>query len=179
MSTTCPHCNQTLEIGQYPFCPHGETRPEYAARFDPIALDRRKDPVTGEYTYSHPGSNSDPLEPGYERIHITTLREADRFSREQSKRINEESQFAVTQDRINWDAKTKERREAIDTEMTRRGITNSLLRDRVREYVDRKRETRYRRLLNRELHAGFQVFNYDASNRPGYSSPETGWRERK
>lgn len=147
-----------------------------ALRFDPVIIDRRME--AGEYVYSYPGSKADPLEPGYERIQLSNISEVDRHVRSVGGKEQELRSMNLQLERQAWDRRTKERREDTRALIARKGFSGKYF-DAVCQLVDRNREKRYRELENKQVAFHNQALSFDASNRQGHSSAETGWRDRK
>jgi len=80
----CVHCGHELQIGDYPFCPHGSIYPERAQHFEPIVVH-----VSGDGQYRFPAATDAPVPSGYRKVEIRTIQEADRISREVNRREDE------------------------------------------------------------------------------------------
>lgn len=82
--TPCPDCNLFLEVGDWPWCPHGSTRPSHHsvhARERSVVWEH---PGTGEIRY--PGRNDAPMpsryqKEGFVRKEFTNLRSLESFER--------------------------------------------------------------------------------------------------
>ena len=174
----CPECGIELSIGLWPYCPHGSILNRDAANFPPIVL--HQDAATGEYSF--PASASEPVPDGYRKIEIRNMREADRYVREIGSSERSKLVEMRENNRLYFEERRKETRERVDAEMRRRGLTSGralLLRDRVRQYVDRKHAERYSSARSLDLNFHNQALSFDSSNRQGHSGPETNWRNRK
>ena len=175
MSSKCSKCGHEIEIGQYPFCPHGETNTRYAQSFDPIVL--HQDPTTGKY--SVPMRTDDPVPDGYKNVVVDTLRAADRITREMSHHATEERRSNIDNERKYWDERTSERRAMIKRNLKERlGKNGSELFDRICQRIDKRRDKRYME-LNREVVVAPNVFVNDSRNRRPVCNETTDWRERK
>jgi hypothetical protein len=170
----CPQCGQEIPIGSWPYCPHGSVYPEYAQSFEAIVYDR--DPLTGNISY--PMSAKDEIPAGYVRETLSTLDQVDRFCRVRSDEASAERRENIRAEKEWWDQRIQTRRQFVDEEMKRRGFRGQGL-ERIRRFLDARREAKYDRLLSQEVHVFSDVFSYDSSNREPHSSPETGWRNRK
>lgn len=117
-TTICSDCGDELEIGDYPFCPHGSIYGNNAARFDPILVYEMPD---GQHFF--PGSNKDkpPVE-GAKPIVLDTLRKADRFVRETNQRLQMEMDVQSAVYRDHSDRRRKENREQLQSELVKRGL---------------------------------------------------------
>ena len=75
------------------------------------------------------------------------------------------------------DEQTKIRREDTLARIRGNPRAEALFRA-ARDWADKRRaEKRAKQSANPNFH--IQVLSYDSGNRPSYSGPETGWRERK
>lgn len=146
-----------------------------AQRFDPVALDRRM--VNGEYQYSYPGSNTDPVSPGYERITLNSLREIDRHTKSESAKEQELRSLNLSAERDQWDKRTRERREATKDLIRQKGWSGRYF-DLACKKVDAAREKKYTELQRRQVSFHNQAFSFDASNRQGYRDDTVGRRGR-
>lgn len=175
VSSPCPDCQSTGIR---------ETDPQItmrrpasnALRFDPIAIDRRME--GGEYVYSYPGSNADPVSPGYERIYLTNMSESDRHVRGVNGKEQELRSMNIQLERQVWDARVKERREDTRALIARKGFTGKYF-DAVCQMVDRNRAKRYAELERKQVAFHNQALSFDLSNRQGYSDASTNWKDRK
>ena len=175
MTSTCKQCGHEIEIGQYPFCPHGETNTKYAQSFDPIVL--HQDPVTGRY--SVPSQTDDPVPDGYQKVVVDNIRTADKVTREMSQHATEERRNNLDGERQYWDQRTKERRELIKRNLKDKlGKDGSVIFERVCAAIDRRRDRKYQE-LRREVTVAPNVFVYDQSNRKPVRNERTDWRDRK
>lgn len=147
-----------------------------ALRFDPIALDRRME--AGEWVYSYPGSSSDPVAPGYERVYLTSISESDRHVKGVNEKEQELRSMNLQLEKQVWDERTKQRREDTRALIARRGFSGRYF-DAICKVVDHKREKRYRELANRQVAFHNQAFSYDAGNRMAHCDQSTGWKDRK
>lgn len=172
---TCGECGKALEVGDWPFCngagTHGSVLPERAQRFEPIVLHQGPD---GSYRF--PGHTDDPVPEGYRKVEITTLREADRVTREINERERAEAMEYRERSRLHFDARRAEARRHLREELRRRGLSGRLA-EAAMEYKDRQRAERERGNFDPGFH--FEVFAFDASNRDSYRDARTEWRGRK
>lgn len=172
---TCSECGQELEIGSWPYCPHGSIYEGNARRFDPIVVWASN---TDPEKFSFPGQANEPCPPEYHRVEITNLREADRFV----SRMNaiERAKMMELRD-LNYqalDEQTKRRREDTMARIHFNPKAAALFRA-ARDYADRRREEKRSRHRNLDPHFHINVLSFDSGNRNSYSGPETGWREKK
>jgi|SRR5215475_10510899 len=177
MTTTCKDCGHEIEIGEYPFCPHGSIRQATARSWEPIVVWASN---TKPDEFSYPGQADEPVPDGYHRVEIQNLREADRFVA----RVNaiERAKAEGTRD-LNQrflDEQTRMRRREFDAKL--RGNLSpcgeALLRA-AREWTDQRRDQKRKVTRNLDPRFHIQVLSFDSGNRNSYSGPETGWRERK
>jgi hypothetical protein len=166
----CDKCGYELAIGDYPFCRGDESdhitpASVNAQRFSPIVVHRNME--TGEYSF--PARNDDPAPAGYDTVSITTFREADRLCKSMSDKIRSERVAHIEQEKAFFEARTAERRANIKSELYRRlGKTNSKIFDRLCEVMDKKREKRYRDMLNKDPNFHIQAVSFDQGNQREY-----------
>lgn len=171
--TTCSACGREIEIGDYPFCPHGSIYPEASRRFDPLVIWVAND---NPDRISVPGDAGEPVADGYHKVEITSLREADYWTRKINAIETSKVERLRDSEKQYWDEVTRERRATIKARIGSNPRALALFKA-VREFVDRKRERRYSRPLDARAH--FDVIAYDSSNREGWSGPETGWKTKR
>lgn len=80
----CGSCGQELEIGDFPFCPHGSVF-ERNANFSPIVIHQ-----DAEGNVSFPGRSDVPPRPGYQRVELNTTAEVRAFERQYNQRMRAE-----------------------------------------------------------------------------------------
>lgn len=174
----CSECGVELEVGDWPYCVspggHGRFRERDARAFEPIvvwASDTERD------KYSFPGEAEEPTPPGYHKLEITNLREADRFvSRVNAiERAKSEETRALNYQAL--DERIKARRENIAARIRGNPRAEALFRQ-VREWADRRRDEK-RAKHSRDPRFNINVLSFDSSNRNPYSGPKTGWRDLK
>jgi hypothetical protein len=172
---TCAECGTQLEIGAWPYCPHGRLREGNALGFSPIVVwesDAEPD------KFSFPGQAEEACPPGYHKIEITNLRQADQLVR----RVNGVERAAAERARdLNYqalDEQTRRRREDTLARIRGNPRAEALFRA-AREYADRRREASRSRRRNLDPRFHIQVLSFDSGHRNSYSGPETGWRETK
>lgn len=174
--TLCAHCNKELEIGDYPFCPHGSIYEQSAKRFDPIVL--HKGP-NGEYSF--PGNSSDPVPAGYEKIEITNIRQADRYVREIDSKERSKMFDNRENNRLYFEEKTRERRQQVDALLQSGKLSNRarMLAEKAREYADKKHDRRFSSTKAFSPNFHIQALSFDVGNRMPYAGPDTSYRDRK
>ena len=167
---TCPDCNQELQIGDWPYCPHGSTRPEYALRFDPIVVHQAAD---GSYRF--PMAADAPVPPGYQKVELTTRRQVEAL--EHSVNARERREFE----------KHAERQRAASNEFWSR--QNAELRARAKNFspegraaveylIERQaREDRVPSAPDPGFHV--EIMHYNSSNREGHDDARTHWKTVK
>jgi hypothetical protein len=158
----------------------GEYRPSAAQRFDPILIHQSLD---NPAVFSFPGHNADETPSGYRAIRINTLQEADRWT----KHINNIETSVLRQQKQSnvrgHEMQQAATRRAADEQFKRLGLDQigaaRLIRDRVREHLDKKRAAKAYAAARGEANFRIQVFANDSSNRNPHASERTGWKERK
>lgn len=174
--TLCASCGHELEIGDYPFCPHGSIYEGNAQRFDPIILHKS---ASGEYSF--PGSSSDPVPAGYEKIEITNMRQADKYVKEIGEIERSKMSDKREMNRLYFEEQTKERRERIDSVLNSGKLSGRarMLAEKAREYADKKHDQRFSRTKAFGPNFHIQALSFDQSNRMPYAGPETGYKDRR
>jgi hypothetical protein len=143
-------------------------RPRNALRFDPIVVHCRLGP-DGSYVYSYPGNPNDPVDPGYEKVELTTISQADRFVKDRNSEEQELRRMQIGAEKAHWDERAKERRENATRELQKRlGKSNSRIGELVARAIDARREKKYRELENKAVNFHIQGIDYDHSNRAEY-----------
>lgn len=171
----CPHCGTFAARETDPFITL--RRPaSNALRFDPIAIDRRKE--AGEWVYSYPGSNTEPVSEGYERIYITNMSQADKHTREVGGKEQELRSMNLQLERGVWDQRTKERREDTRALIARRGWSGKIF-EAVCKQIDAQREKRYAQLERKQVDFHNQALSFNQSNRMAHCDINTGWKDRR
>lgn len=170
MSNVCELCNKELQVGDWPHCPHESTRPEYAQRFRPIIYFKSPD---GRLQF--PMASDSPIPPGYERVEITTTREAARFEREMNQR-----------ERADYEQHKHREREAANefwreqnAELKRRAAHFSPEGRHAVDYLLQQHAEQDR--LPKSYDPGFHIdiMHNDRSNRMPHDDARTGWRDRR
>jgi len=182
VKTVCMECGAALEIGDYPFCPHGSIYEQNAQKFDPIVVHRNPDG-----SYSFPASHDAPVRAGCEKVEIRTLREADRITREVNAREDSQIREQHAHEQSNRDQNRRRNRADLDRLMAggmwknregqvRHGMSaeGREFAARMREYVDSKPRTR-----PGSANFHIDVFANDSSNREAHADARTNWKSRK
>lgn len=173
--SACDKCGAEVEIGDWPFCPHGSIYHGKAQRFDPIVVWQSN---TDSEKYSFPGQANEPVPAGYHAVEITNMRQADqlvaRVNDIERRKMEEMRDMRYALD----DAGIKERRANEDA----KGAISSraeALRRRVREWTDKRRADKRaaRPRIDPQFH--INILSFDSGNRNSYSGEETGWKEKK
>lgn len=179
MSMNCPSCGDPIQIGDWPFCSgpgsHQSVFQRDSLNFPAIVL--FKDLSTGEvYPAAHTSESTPHL---HERIEIRDMRTADFYIRQINSREREKAVDRREMNRLYFEERTKERREKVDSLLASGKLSNRArwLAEKARAYANAKHEKRFSKPL--DPHAHFQALSFDSSNRMPYSSPETGWKDRK
>jgi hypothetical protein len=166
--TTCSQCGAELQIGDFPFCPHGSIYAQTAQHFDPIVVHQAPDG-----SYSFPASVDAPVRPGYVKVEIRTLREADRITRE----VNSREDAAIRQqhhvEQAQREAKRSEYRAQLDRAKERFSPKGREFAEKMREYVNSKR-----RPGPGSANFHIDVFANDRSNREVHRDARTDWKSR-
>ena len=144
-----------------------------AKRFDAPRVWRS---VTDPNKYQFPGSATDTCPDGYVEITLDSIRAMEKFTRTfneaERQRLTEEREYQ----RLYFDKKIRERRrEALEKHWTNPKAI-ALLRA-CAAYVDKKRALKYAQKIEPNFH--LQALEFDATNRQGFSSEETGWKDKK
>ncbi len=167
--TTCATCGSELSIGDYPFCPHGSIFSQRAQHFDPIVLHQAADG-----SYSFPASVDAPLRPGYQKVEVRTIQEADRVTREVNAREESHARQIHEQNEAVRDQTLSRSRRDMDRLRERLSPEGRQLADRAREYVNGKQRRAFR-----SPNFFIDVFAHDSSNREVHRDERTGWKGRK
>jgi len=171
--TVCPECGKELEIGDYPYCPHGSIFSRNALAFDPaIVWQSTSDPDS----YSFPGNSSEPCPVGYKPIALDSLRKADGFVRRYNELERERLEGERAMEKAYWDERIRQSRSDRRARLGGNSRALALL-EAVAKYRDARRERKYSQRIEPNFH--LQPIEFDASNRQGYSSRESGWKDRK
>lgn len=187
MTITCSACGAELEIGDYPFCPHGSVFQGNARGFDPIVVwESNAEP--GKFSF--PGQSGERVPEGYHKIEITNMRQADRFvgrmNDQERQKLEAERDLRYMADDMGVRTRRAEedaRGYAIRADGTKfyiRGNTRAEnLQRAARAWADKIRERR--RAAHARIDPQFHnnALSFDSGSRNSYSGPETGWRERK
>jgi hypothetical protein len=177
MTTPCPQCGHEIEIGQYPYCPHGWIHERNAQRFETIVVWQSNSDAE---KFSFPGQANEPAPEGYHKIEITNIRQADQFVARMNGIERRKLEAQRDQRYALDDAGVKQRRYEEDVLGRLRGNTRAEnLQRRVREWADKLRERRRGQHPRIDPQFHINVLSFDSGNRNSYSGPETGWREKK
>lgn len=188
---TCSVCGKKLKIGDWPFCDglkHESTRPERAQRFKPIVVFKKSDG-----SYSFPASDAAPTPEGYQRVEISTRRQAERLEREVNRHIREEKArlgpSPMDADSHGHDQLRKLIRGGTVTvpdhdahgNLILRSIDGSKMRSEFKEYVSRVLEQQAQPQYRAEYDPGFHIdiMHNDSSNREVHQDASTGWQRRR
>ncbi|HYT09012.1 MAG TPA: hypothetical protein VEL77_15310 [Rugosimonospora sp.] len=176
-ATICPECGEELEIGSYPFCSapggHASVYAKDALSFDPAVVWQS---VSNPGQYSFPGSSSEPCPAGYRPVVLDTLSKAERFTREFNAQERERLSGERAMEKAYWDDRIKQSRSDRRARLGHNPQALALM-EAIARYRDAKRERKYGQKIEPNFH--LQPLEFDAGNRQGYSSRETGWKDRK
>jgi hypothetical protein len=186
----CPDCGKwfTPSVGDWPFCPHESTRPERAQRFKPIVVFKRADG-----TYSFPANADAKIPAGYQRMEISTRRQAERLTKEVNRQLcDEKASIGPTPLDSDGSGITNLRKLARGERVTipdhdahgnliMRELDGSQMRPEFKEYVARLSEKMGQPSYKPSYDPGFHIdiLENSASNRLGHDDPATGWRTRR
>jgi ElaB/YqjD/DUF883 family membrane-anchored ribosome-binding protein len=165
----CVRCGHELQIGDYPFCPHGSIFTQFAQHFDPIVLHQAADG-----SYSFPASVDAPVRPGYRKVEVRTIQEADRVTREVNSREESKAREIHAQSESMREATLSRNRRDMDKLRDRLSDAGKQFAERARQYVDSKPR---RGFQSPNFH--MDVFSFDSSNREVHRDDRTGWKGRK
>lgn len=142
--------------------------PRQALRFDPIVVDRIKLP-DGSFKYSYPGRNTDPIDPGYERVSLSTMDQYSRFCQDRDREEGEIRCMNIEGERNYWDKRAEERHvEARRQLELRLGKSHSRIGEIIWEKLAAKRKRKYDALAARSIEFHSQAMEMDRSNRSEY-----------
>ena len=150
----------------------GEYRPVNAQRAEPTVVFVSNDDPTKVSVPSHSWEKPDE---GYHAVVLKDDWERDKFTRAYTESERRKMEETRELNRLYWEERTKERRDNIRAKIGGDPRANALFK-KVCEYIDKKKEAKYSKKLDPNVH--FQTREFDRSNRPTYSSHLTGWRER-
>lgn len=187
MSTKCATCKRTLRLGDWPYCPHDSTRPEYAQRFKPIVVFKSTD---GKFSF--PMRSDQPVPAGYQRVEISTRRQAEKLEREVNRSLREEKQRLGPTPFDSGDKGLAQLRRLARGErvtipdhdnsgnLIMRELDGSQMRGEFKRYVDELVE-RQRSTYTPSYDPGFHidVMHNDSTNRAPHDDASTGWRNRR
>ncbi len=166
--SVCVDCGKERGVGDWPWCPHGSTRPSYAQSITPVVVHQAADG-----TYRLPGAADAAVPDGFKKVELRTISEIQRFER------NMNTQLRVEAEQIQG------RRYGISEE-TRRERHSALRQDMARmsrygrEFA-RAAIERANRGERRNTDPGFhvEVLHQDQSNREAHRDERTNWRPRR
>lgn len=183
----CPKCSVWIDVGSWPFCPHPSTRSENAQRFKSIVVFKRADG-----TYSFPASDKAPTPDGYQRVEISTRRQAEHLEREMNRSLREEQANIGPSPFDNKNGLTQLRRLARGESVTipdhdahgnliMRTLDGSQMRGKFREYAEQIANREQAPKYTADYDPGFHidVMHNDSSNRLPHDDTSTNWRSRR
>jgi len=168
---TCNHCGKKLELGDWPYCPHGSVFSVNAARFDPSVVYRN---AAGEYSFpTSPDAAYKPAPEGFEKVELTKAHEIRKF--ENTVNSQERKKWDEHQERLARASEESARARRADLRAAMQHMT-PFGRDFARAAMDAND-----RKGRGSFDAGFRVsaFSDDASNREPYRDERTGWRSQR
>jgi hypothetical protein len=185
----CPKCNSWLEVGDWPYCgAHTSTRPERAQRFRPIVVFKRTDG-----TYSFPASDTAITPSGYERIEISTRRQAERLTKDVNLQLRHEKE-SIGPTPLDSDGSGLQnlRKLARGERVTipdhdahgnliLRELDGSQMRGEFKEYVAQLSKRMAANQYKPSYDPGFHLdaLENDSTNRLPYDDASTGWKSRR
>jgi DNA topoisomerase IA len=132
--------------------------------------------VTDPTKFQFPGAATDVCPAGYEEIVLDSIRAMEKFT----KKFNEQERIRLTEEReyqkLYFDRQIRKHRQEQLEKLWHNPRAIALLRA-CATYVDAKREKKYARKIEPNFH--LQPLEFDASNRQGFSSEDTGWKDKK
>jgi len=184
----CELCGKTLKLGDWPHCPHESTRPERAQRFKPIVVFKRTDG-----TYSFPASDTAQTPAGYQRLEISTRRQAERLTKDVNAQLRaEKANIGPTPLDSDGSGLHNLRKLARGERVTipdhdahgnliLRELDGSQMRGEFKEYVAQLSERMAANRYTPSYDPGFHVdiLENDSSNRLGHDDARSGWRTRR
>lgn len=168
MDNICPHCGTELEIGDWPYCPHGRADGRFAQGFDPVVIHRDS---VGNIRY--PGHIDAPVPAGYQKVELRTTHEVRRFEAEVNQRERVKADEQLSRREAIFSAQQSSRRRELRTEMER---MSPLGRDFALHAIDKGNN---RRTASRDVGFHLDVFSNYSSNREVHRDARTDWRGRK
>jgi putative FmdB family regulatory protein len=141
-------------------------KPRRALAFTPIVVHRRIAP-DGSYAYSYPANPTDPPDPGYEPVTLSTLAQADRFVKDRDREEQELRTLHLNAEEAAWNDHARERRSAARQELENRlGKSHSKIGDIISRLMDERRSKRYQALRSKAVNFHIQALSYDANHCP-------------
>lgn len=149
-----------------------------AKRFDPVVIwrstDRTKIGTPAEYQF--PGDARELPPPGFISVTLDNLPAMHRFTKSYNEAVRRQQSEEREIVRMHFDKSIADRRADALRKVWHNPRALALLKA-CQEYVDRKRERKYMQKIEPNFH--IQPVAFDASNRQGHASEETGWRDKK
>jgi putative FmdB family regulatory protein len=137
-----------------------------------LGITVHRDVRTGEYRY--PATADSPMPPGFEKIEIQDVHQARKIEREE--RVRAESEAALNQAAARA-AADEQRREGEAELKARLGSMSPRGQAFALAAMERNRQREAEKSHRVESHdGGFNVLNYDKSNREVHSDESTGWK---
>ena len=145
-----------------------------AQRFEPIVLwvsDTDPDRI------SVPPRTNLPVDPGYHKIEITNMRQADHWVRKLDRIALRDATDNRAAQKAYFDEVAADRRSSIRAKIRGNAKAEALF-AMVTQWIDAKRARRYYgNIGNPNTH--FQALSFDSSNRMSWADTDTGWKQRK
>lgn len=164
----CKDCGQELEIGSWPYCPHGSTRGTFAAGFDPVVIHRD---AQGNFRY--PAHVNAPIPEGFQKVELRTTHEVRAFEAEVNQRERAKADMNLSQRESAFSLQQAARRRDLRSDMNHMSEQG---RDFARLAMDR---TNNRRAVPRDVGFHLDVFSNNSSNREVHRDAKTDWKGRK
>jgi hypothetical protein len=167
----CRACGHTLNIGDFPFCPHESVYAQPAQHFDPVVI--HKD---AEGNVRFPGRADAAVPAGFEKVELRTVREVRQFEHMMNVRGRAESEQAAYNRTQTFDRESRVRRAEL---LQRMPGLQPFSRD-LAKVAMQQREMR-QGSKNKPFDVGFHVeaFSQNSSNRGAHCDESSGWQRRK
>lgn len=149
-----------------------------AKRFEPAvvwrSVDRAKAGTPQEYQF--PGRSDEPAPDGFVPVTLDSLRAIDRFTKSYNAVVKRQLDEEREMQRMVFDKSISDRRADALAKQWHNPKALALLKACI-AYVDKKRARKY--AMKIEPNFNMQAVSMDATNRQGWSSEESGWKDKK
>lgn len=149
-----------------------------AKRFEPAVIwrsvDRTKTGTPQEYQF--PGRSDEKPPDGFVSVTLDSLRAIDKFTKSYNAVVKRQLDEEREMQRMMFDKSIADRRADALRKHWHNPKALALLKA-CQAYVDKKRERKY--AMKIEPNFNMQAVSMDATNRQGWSSEESGWKDKK